>query len=51
MLKIGNKRRRTKAQIEEDKEEEIRQQEKLASELEELADLRGRIRAAEDQVI
>ena len=43
MLKIGVKRRRTKAEIEEQKQEEIRKEQKIVEELQELAGLRDRV--------
>ena len=47
MMKVGSKRRRTKNEIEEEKQEEIVKQQKLQADLEELANLRGRIQQAE----
>ena len=47
MLKIGVKRRRTKAEIEEQKQEEIRKEQKIVAELQELAGLRERVQQAE----
>ena len=47
MMKVGSKRRRTKNEIEEEKQEEIVKQQKLKADLEELANLRGRIQQAE----
>ena len=47
MLKIGIKRRRTKAQIENDKQEEILREQDQQVKLAELADLRRRIELAE----
>ena len=47
MLKIGVKRRRTKAEIEEQKQEEIRKEQKIVAELQELAGLRDRVQQAE----
>ena len=49
MMKVGSKRRRTKNEIEEQKQEEIVKQQKLAMDLEELANLRGRIQQAEER--
>jgi len=49
MLKVGSKRRRTKAEIEDEKEQEALKQQKLESDLQELANLRGRIQEAEEQ--
>ena len=47
MLKVGSKRRRTKAEIEEQKQDEITRQEQIEAELQELANLRGRVQQAE----
>ena len=47
MLKVGSKRRRTKGEIEEQKQGEIARQEQIEAELQELADLRGRVHQAE----
>jgi len=49
MLKVGSKRRRTKAEIEDEKEEEALKQQKLEADLQELANLRSRIQEAEEQ--
>ena len=43
LLQAGSKRRRTKAQIEEDKEEEVRREAQMQAELEELQQLRARV--------
>lgn len=43
LMKVGSKRRRTKAQIEEDKEEEIRKQDQAEADREELEALRSRV--------
>ena len=43
MLKVGSKRRRTKREIEEEKEDEAGKQQKLESDMRELANLRGRV--------
>jgi len=47
MLKVGSKRRRTKNEIEEQKQGEIARQEQIEAELAELANLRGRVQEAE----
>ena len=47
MLKIGVKRRRTKAQIEEDERLELEERERQQSALVELAELRSRVNEAE----
>ena len=47
MLKVGSKRRRTKNEIEEEKQEEIVKQEQLEQDMAELANLRGRVQRAE----
>ena len=47
MLKVGSKRRRTKHEIEEQKQSEIARQEQIEAELQELANLRGRVQQAE----
>ena len=47
MLKKSNKRKRTRAQIEEEKQQEVLKKQKLASDMAELATLRLRIEAAE----
>ena len=47
MLKKSNKRRRTKAQIEEEKQEEVLKRQKLAADMAELVTLRLRVEAAE----
>ena len=47
MLKIGVKRRRTKAQIEEDERLELEERERQQSALAELAELRSRVNEAE----
>jgi len=49
MLKVGSKRRRTKREIEEEKEDEAGKQQKLESDMRELASLRGRVQQAEQQ--
>ena len=49
MLKVGSKRRRTKREIEEEKEDEAVKQQKLESDMRELANLRGRVQQAEQQ--
>ena len=49
MLKVGSKRRRTKREIEEEKEDEASKQQKLESDMRELASLRGRVQQAEQQ--
>ena len=43
MLKKSNKRRRTKAQIEEEKQEEVLKRQRLAADMAELATLRLRV--------
>jgi len=43
MMKVGSKRRRTKNEIEEQKQEEVLKQQKLEADLQELADLRSRV--------
>ena len=47
MLKKESKRRRTKAEIEEQKQEEILKRQKLEEDMEELANLRARMQEAE----
>lgn len=47
LLKKSNKRRRTKAEIEEDKQEEILKRQRIASDMAELAALRLRVETAE----
>ena len=47
LLKVGSKRRRTKNEIEEQKQEEVARQEQIEAELAELANLRGRVQEAE----
>ena len=47
MLKKDSKRRRTKAEIEEQKQEEILKRQKLEEDMEELANLRARMQEAE----
>ena len=47
LLKVGSKRRRTKNEIEEEKQEEIVKQQKLQQDMEELANLRARVVDAE----
>ena len=37
LMQVGSKRRRTKHQIEEDKQEEVQKEQRVASDLEELA--------------
>ena len=49
MLKVGSKRRRTKNEIEEEKQEEIVKQEQLEQDMAELANLRGRVQRAEKE--
>ena len=51
LMKVGSKRRRTKNEIEEQKQEEVLKQQKLEADLQELADLRARVQAAEDRAI
>ena len=47
MLKKTNKRRRTKAQIEEEKQEEVLKRQRLASDMAELTTLRLKVQQAE----
>jgi len=47
MLKKSNKRRRTKAQLEEEKQEEVLKRQRLAADMAELATLRLRVEKAE----
>ena len=47
MLKKDSKRRRNKAEIEEQKQEEILKRQKLEEDMEELANLRARMQEAE----
>ena len=47
MLKVCSKKRRTKYEIEEQKQGEIARQEQIEAELAELANLRGRVQEAE----
>ena len=49
MLKVGVKRRRTQAQIKDDKEDIILQEMQQQEAMEELANLRGRVQEAEHQ--
>ena len=49
LLKVGSKRRRTKAEIEEEKEEDAAKQRKIENDMRELASLRGRVQQAEEQ--
>ena len=49
MLKVGSKRRRTKAEIDDEKEQEALKQQKLEVDLQELTNLRSRIQEAEEQ--
>jgi len=49
MLKLGVKRRRTQAQIKEDKEDIILQEIQQQEAMEELAALRNRVQEAEEQ--
>ena len=51
MMKVGSKRRRTKNEIDEQKQEEILKQQKLEADLQELADLRARVHEAESRAI
>ena len=51
MLKVGSKRRRTKNEIEEQKQEEVLKQQKLEADLQELADLRARVHEAESRAL
>ena len=47
MLKVGSKRRRTKAELDEEKLNEVLKQQKLESDMRELANLRNRVQDAE----
>ena len=49
LMQAGSKRRRTKKQIEEDKEEEIRKEQETRTGLAELAALRARVQGLEQQ--
>ena len=49
MLKVGSKRRRTKAEIDEEKENEVIKQQKLESDMRELSNLRNRVQEAEER--
>ena len=51
LLKVGSKRRRTKNEIEEEKQEEIMKQQKLQQDMEELASLRARVQDAEHRAV
>ena len=51
MMVVGSKRRRTKRQIEEDKEEEIRKEEDTRQALAELASMRARMQELEQQAV
>jgi len=51
MMKVGSKRRRTKNEIEEQKQEEVLKQQKLEADLQELADLRARVHEAENRAL
>ena len=51
MLKKESKRRRTRAEIEEEKQEETLKRQKLAEDMQELQSLRGRMREAEQQAM
>ena len=51
MLKKTNKRRRTKAQIEEEKQEEVLKRQRLASDMAELTTLRLRVQQAERDAV
>ena len=51
MLKVGSKRRRTKNEIEVEKQEELRKQQKLEADMQELASLRDRVFQAEQQAV
>ena len=51
MMKVGSKRRRTKNEIDEQKQEEILKQQKLEADLQELADLRARVHEAESRAL
>ena len=48
-MQVGSKRRRTKRQIQEDKEEAIRREEETVASMAELADLRARMKDLEEQ--
>jgi hypothetical protein len=50
-MKVGSKRRRTKNEIEDQKQEEVLKQQKLEADMQELADLRARVQAAEDRAL
>ena len=49
LLKVGSKRRRTKNEIEEEKQEKVLKQQKLEEDMQELADLRRRVNQAEEE--
>ena len=49
MLKVGSKRRRTKAELDEEKQNEVLKQQKLESDMQELANLRNRVIDAEQR--
>ena len=49
MLKVGSKRRRTKAELDEEKQNEVLKQQKLESDMRELANLRNRVVDAEQR--
>ena len=51
MLKKESKRRRTRAEIEEEKQEEILKRQKLAEDQQELQSLRARMQGAEQQAM
>ena len=48
-MQSGSKRRRTKRQIEEDKEDAIRREEETVASMAELAELRARVHGLEEQ--
>ena len=50
-MKVGSKRRRTKNEIEDQKQEEVLKQQKLEADMQELANLRQRVQAAEDRAL
>jgi len=43
LMKVGSKRRRTKNEIEDQKQDEVLKQQKLEADMQELADLRTRV--------
>ena len=49
LMQVGSKRRRTKRQIEEDREEAIRKEEETVASMAELAELRARMKELEEQ--